>query len=246
MDTLDSVEMNNGEAMKLSYQENNVNTADLYLIAERVARVSPLTPSVVSITDMFTPERMRVESFIKDIYKRSYNADITVNYPVLMSVRNNEDEILAAVGFRYAESETLFLEHYTPNPIEEHLGCKRGNIVEIGNLASAGQGASVFLFAALASYLDYKNIEFAAITGTDYLHRYFKRIGLNPSKICDADIDAVANEGQCWGSYYDTQPRVLAGSVPHGIKRLHSALGTHYHSNAPELYPRLHHKDINE
>lgn len=64
--------------MKLSYQENDINTANLYLSAARVARVSPLTPSVVSIINLFTPERMRVEAFIKDIYKRSYNADMDI------------------------------------------------------------------------------------------------------------------------------------------------------------------------
>lgn len=228
--------------MKLSYQENNINTGDLYLTAKRVARMSPLTPSVVSITDRFSAERERVEEFIKSIYKNSYDADITVDYPILMSVRDQDGVILSALGFRYAKADSLFLERYTPKPIESHLSCARENIVEIGNLASAGQGASVFLFAALASYLNYKEIEFAAVTGTDFLHRYFKKIGLDPRKICDADNEAVAKEKQNWGSYYNTQPRVLVGSVPHGIKKIHRALGAEFQSNIPPLYSRLHHK----
>ncbi|MGN7438745.1 MAG: thermostable hemolysin [Alcanivorax sp.] len=234
-----------GFKMKLSYQENNINTANLYLSAARVSRISPLTPSVVSITNLFTPERQRVEAFIQDIYKNSYEAEILVDYPILMSVRNDENDILAAVGFRYAGHEPLFLEQYTKKPIENCLETKRNKIVEIGNLASAGQGASIFLFAALASYLNYQKIEFAAITGTDFLHRYFKRIGLNPQKICDADISSINQSGQSWGSYYDTQPRVLAGSVPHGIKKLHRALGAEFESNIPPLYSRLHHKGEN-
>ena len=161
-----------------------------------------------------------------------------------MSVLNVDNDILAAVGFRYAKDEPLFLEQYTKTPIEAVLGCARHEIVEIGNLASAGQGASVFLFAALASYLNNKNIHYAAVTGTDFLHRYFKKIGLKPRKICDAHVKAVGCEGQNWGTYYDTQPRVLVGSIETGIKRLKDSLGAEFEDCRPRLYPRLHYKDL--
>lgn len=228
--------------LKLIYQENNVNTANLYLHARHTRRLSPLTPSVVNITSLFEPERQRVEDFIKAIYKQSYNADIEIDYPILMSVRNEDNDILAAVGFRYAKDEPLFLEHYTKQPIEQVLNAGRHEIVEIGNLASAGQGASAFLFAALASYLNSKDISYAAITGTDFLHRYFERSGLKPRKICDADIKAVQDDTQNWGSYYDTQPRVLVGSVKTGVKRLKTMLGAKFEDCRPRLFPRLHYK----
>ncbi len=229
--------------LKLRYQENDINTANLYLQEGRVSKISPLTPSVVSITGLFEPERRSVEDFIKVIYKQNYGADISVDYPVLMSVRNADNDILAAVGFRYADKGKLFLEQYTEKPIEAVLDCSRREVVEIGNLASAGKGASVFLFAALSSYLNNKDIRYAAITGTDFLHRYFKKTGLQPHKICDADIEAVRDEGQSWGSYYDAQPRVLVGCVETGVNRLKSALGTEFEDCRPRLYPRLHYKD---
>ncbi len=101
--------------LTLRYKENNLNTAKLHLKESRTLKLSALTPSVVSITGLFEPERQRVEDFIKAIYKQSYNADISVDYPVLMSVRNKDNDILAAVGFRYADKENLFLERYTGN-----------------------------------------------------------------------------------------------------------------------------------
>jgi len=229
--------------LTLRYEENNLNTANLYLKENRTSKISVLSPAVISITNMFEPERSRVEDFIKAKFKHSYNADINVDYPILMSVRNEYDDILAAVGFRYAKDESLFLEHYTGKPIDEILNCSRGDIVEIGNLASAGQGASVFLFATLASYLNNKNIRYAAITGTDFLHRYFERTGMKPHKICNADIAAVKEDGQSWGSYYDTQPRVLIGSVDTGIKRLKLTLGAKFEDCRPRLFPRLHYKE---
>ncbi|MCC7304924.1 MAG: thermostable hemolysin [Alphaproteobacteria bacterium] len=229
--------------LKLVYKENNINTANLYLQEGRTRKISLLTPSVVNITGFLEPERQRVEDFIKAIYKQSYNADITVSYPVIMSVRNADNDILAAVGFRYAQNEALFLERYTHDPVEKIIHCARSEIAEIGNLASAGRGASIFLFAALASYLNNKNINYAAITGTDHLHHYFKKIGLDPRKICDADIGALGNPAENWGTYYDTRPRVLVGSVEQGIKQLKSTLGVEFEDCRPRLYPRLHYRD---
>lgn len=226
--------------LKLHYCENDVNTANLYLHSSRVAKVSPLTPTVVSITGQFEPERQRVERFIQDIYSKNYGADITITYPVLMSVRNADDQILSAVGLRYAGEEKLFLEQYTGKPIEKILGCERRKIAEIGNLASAGQGASVFLFAALASYLHHKGISYAVVTGTDFLHRYFEKMGLSPHMICNAQLSDLHEKGQDWGTYYDTQPRVLAGSVPTGVKRLKTALGAKFEDCRPKLYSRIH------
>ncbi len=228
--------------LTLQFKEKNLNTASLTLNEKRTSRVSRLSPCVVNITGIFEPERARVEDFIKTIYKEHYGADIQVEYPVLMSVRDQDDNILAAVGFRYADKEPLFLEQYTKHAIDQILSCERQDVVEVGNLASAGQGASVFLFAALASYLNSKNIRFATITGTDYLHSYFSRIGLQPRKLCDADIASVTSDGQSWGSYYDTHPRVLVGSVETGVKRLKSLLGAEFTEIRPRLFPRLHFK----
>lgn len=228
--------------LTLQYRENNLNTANLHLKENRISRISTQHPCVVSITGLFEPGRQRVEDFIKVLYKQSYNADIQVDYPILMSIHNADGDILAALGFRYAGKGPLFLEHYTGRPIDIILNCSRGEIVEIGNLASAGQGASVFLFVALASYLNNKNIRYAAITGTDFLHRYFKKMGFDPRKICDADIAAIQEDGQCWGRYYDTQPRVLAGSLETAVKRLKSILGAEFEDCRPRLFPRLRYK----
>lgn len=228
--------------MHLSYQENEFITADLYLQTKKTIKVSPLKPTIINITGLHEPERVRVEGFIKAIYKESYNARISVDYPVLMSVRNKDNQILAATGIRYADKEALFLEQYTDNPIDNILGCERDCVVEIGNLASAGQGASIFLFAALASYLDSKNIQYASITGTDFLHRYFQRIGLDPQKICDAKYANVKTKEQDWGSYYQTQPRVLVGSVQKSVKRLKKVFGSEFEARPPEYYTRLHYK----
>lgn len=230
--------------MKLTFSENNCDTGEIKFIKGRISRISRLTPTIVNITPLYAPERARVESFIQKIYAESYNAKITINYPILMSVRDVAGNIMAAVGLRPSETEPLFLEQYIGSPIEKTLShvyskkIQRGQIAEIGNLASAGGGASIFLFMALASHLNNKGISHAVITGTDYLHKKFIQLGLNPQKICDATPEAVTSNVDKWGSYYETRPRVLAGSISDGIARLQRALGVEY----TPLLPRLHYR----
>src|SRR6218665_1692324 len=135
----------------LDFKDNSLGTARLVFNKDILNRLTPLSPTVIDITSRFAPERLRVEQFIKNIYKKSYDADIAVTYPTLMSVRNADGGILAAAGFRLAKTEPLFLEQYTREPIESvtsrlySRSIRRGAIAEIGNLASDGKGASIFL-----------------------------------------------------------------------------------------------------
>ena len=234
----------------LDFKEDSRFTAQLVFDKDIMQRLTSLAPSVIDITPRFAPERLGVESFIKGIYHQSYNADIAVTYPTLMSVRNTDGRILAAAGFRLARDEQLFLEQYTQEPIEFVMtrlyGARidRTEIAEIGNLASSGHGASIFLFAAIASYLLNLGIPYATVTGTDQLHKRFKSMGLNPHVVCDASLEKLKTEQKSWGSYYDTQPRVLAGSLEDSMRQLNAKLGAEYQENGITLFPRLHHKGI--
>ncbi|HRJ66423.1 MAG TPA: thermostable hemolysin [Alphaproteobacteria bacterium] len=224
--------------------------ARLLLDGRAMRRFTPLQPSVIDISARFAPERARVEDFIRGIYHKSYGADIAVRYPTLMSVRNAEGEVLAAAGFRMAREEPLFLEQYTRAPIETVMGrslrvdIPRDEIAEIGNLASSGKGASVFLFAAIACYLLAHGARYAAVTGTDQLHRRFEMMGLQPSVLCDAQRSLLDSEQKSWGTYYDTQPRVLAGSLESSMCQLNRLLGATYQENGVTLFPRVHKKSF--
>lgn len=232
----------------LKFTENNKSTATLSFDLASLQKWTPLTPSVVDITGLHAPERLKVETFIKGIYRKNYDAEISVSYPTLMSVRDQGGRILAAAGFRPASSGRLFLEQYTRAPAEEVLTALYGHpvarpeIAEIGNLASEGRGASIFLYAAIASYLFHRDIAYAMVTGTDQLHSRFNKMGLKPQVVCKADIASLETEQNRWGSYYSTQPRVLAGSLAASMDCLHQRLGATYEDAAHPLYPRLHHK----
>lgn len=232
----------------IDFTENSHKTAQLVFDKDVLARLTPLAPTIIDITPRFAPERLKVETFIQDIYRKSYGADIHVTYPTLMSIRNDDGHILAAVGFRRASDEPLFLEQYTQEKIETVMSratgrpIQRSEIAEIGNLASEGRGASIFLFAAIASHLLNLGIPYATVTGTDQLHRRFRTMGLNPHVICDASIEKLQAEQKSWGTYYDTQPRVLAGSLEDSMCQLNKKLGAEYQRDGIRLFPRLHRK----
>ncbi|MCB1539176.1 MAG: thermostable hemolysin [Rhodospirillales bacterium] len=230
-------------------QEHESAPAQLCLDARLAGRLAALNPSVIDICSRFAPARKAVEGFIADVYKRTYGADIAVTYPTLMSVRDANGYILAACGFRMAETEPLFLERYTGAPVESLLEARighavaRGEVAEIGNLASGGQGASLFLFAALSMFLNARGVRHAVITGTDVLTRRLHKMGLQPAVLCEADPSALeAEERRKWGSYYETSPRVLAGTLDESVRHLQDALGMSYKDASQTLYTRLHHR----
>ena len=228
---------------KLDYQEDGQSTGTLSLNETLWTGRLSARPSVISILPYFTRERQAVEDFIIDTYAKAYGATIGVHYPTLMSVRDEDGKILAALGFRYAEHEPLFLEQYLKCPVETVLGVERAGVSEIGNLASAGGGASLFLFAALAAYLNSKGQTHAVITGTSYIEKRLRTFGLKPKRLAHADPSLLLRKDEDWGSYYDTDPHVLAGEIHAGYVRLQKVMGAAYTENTPCLFPRLHYKD---
>lgn len=226
------------------------HNAQLLFDSRRLRRLTTAVPAMVDITRCFVPERRCVEDFIRHIYRDHYGADITVRYPTLMSVRDKNGQILAAVGFRLADEEPLFLEQYTRQPIENRLQTiyghpvERKEIAEIGNLASAGKGASIFLFAAIASYLLQRGVGYATVTGTEQLRKRFRLLGLQPHILCDADRALLEASQNDWGTYYATQPKVLAGSLTASMQQLNRQLGARYEENGVTLLPRLHYRPL--
>ncbi len=172
------------------------------------------------------PARDAVESWIRNAYARAYDAAIDVDYPVLISLQDAAGEIVAAAGYRRADSGALFLEQYTREPVEKVMSrlsgqaIARGRIAEIGNFVSASGGASLHLYMTLAICLRHAGITHVMVTVTEGLHRRFMRLGLHPFLVCEAAPDLLVGRVDHWGRYYETQPRVLGGSLDDAITRL--------------------------
>lgn len=212
--------------------------------AGRLGSLTRCRPSVVAITHHFAPERRRVEAMIRDTYASTYGGDIAVTHPMLMSLRDAQDRILAGVGFRPAGAAPLFLETYLDQPVETMIrgGVARSRIVEIGNLAAVEPGASYLLFMALAAYLHGCGFEKAVVTATRPLRRLFRQIGFDALELGPARPERIGPAAADWGSYYAADPRVVCGDVAFGAACLDRFLTGEGHRDLPvqPTFPRLH------
>lgn len=206
-----------------------------------------LSSSVIRFDDPRKGERRRVERFIEDTYAEAYGSRIQSHYPTLMSVQDETGVIYAVVGFRHASEERLFLEQYLDGPVDAVLAqaigapVERDHVVEVGGLASSGQGATVFLFAAMAHHLQREGLRFAVATATGELRRIFSRAGLGALKIARADPRRLQDGGGAWGAYYQSDPVVLAGCIATATGPL-----DHFSEAAPvgrAVRTRLHYED---
>ncbi len=236
--------------LKLRVSHNREDVADLFVSSRMARRHDDCALTVISITSRTDAERNRVEGFIRDIYAEHYKARIQVDYPMLMSVRDERDTIHAAVGFRPAAHHPLFLERYLDQPIEAAVSAhqpaamrdkiSRAKIVEVGNLASAGCGGALFLFIALASFLHQQEYEIVTATGTKTLARQFRMAGIETARLAPARSEALAADASAWGTYYDTEPAVMFGAIKPGVDALRRVFAARYELRAPNYVSRLH------
>lgn len=194
----------------------------------RLQRLPPLSSKVIHIDDPHRDERRRVEAFVEDTYARTYGGQVSRHYPTLMSVQDAAGRIYAVVGFRLAGDSELFLEQYLDAPVEHAIAeaCRapsgRERIAEIGNLASDGRGATVFLFMALAAHLRALGCDYAVATATRALRGIFAKAGFPTTELGRAKPERLPDGGAAWGSYYETDPVVLAGSIGAALPPLQS------------------------
>lgn len=232
--------------MYIALCNDNGFNASLHLNSQRLRRFTPLAPARIAITNHDSGERRRVEAFIEHVFWQSYGARITRHYPMLLSVHDEQDNVLAALGFRYADKESLFLEHYLDNPIEHALGdfygtqTLRSGVVEIGNLASNAQGASIFMFTAINVYLMQQGKHINVVTATESLRRYFKALGFDLRDLGNADPQRLQGGGASWGSYYDEDPRIIAAPVQQVISRLERHLHVALNDAESDMLAKLH------
>jgi len=221
--------------------DEGAHRGSILLDAVKLRRFTDIQPAIISINAAFRPERRRVEHFIETTYAKAFGANIQRHFPTLISAQDQSGQILAAAGFRLAENSQLYLESYLGAPIEaccaDHgINVRRNEIAEIGNLSSAGRGASIFLFLALASHLEQRGVKIAAATATKRLRRMFQTVRFKSVALGEAGASRLA-DAAAWGAYYDHDPVVLAGEVRCGHENLQRLYAD---ETAERLVSRLH------
>jgi hypothetical protein len=173
--------------------------------------------------------RMTAERFVSACFKQHYGAEIAHFMPLLMSLSDHQQRVMAVLGFRHGSDEPLFLENYLDLPAEQLLAAKlkipvdRTRLVEVGNLAVTSAGGGRWLITALTAYLSNTAAEWALFTIGPVLYNAFTRLGLELIELAEARLESLPLEERArWGSYYDQRPKVMAGNIAHGNEVLWS------------------------
>ncbi len=171
-------------------------------------------------------DRQAVEQFIRDRFQEAFDSRVDAFMPRLLSLRDADDSIRAALGLRRADGP-LFLEQYLDSPIEieiaAHTGsaCVREAVVEVGQLSGTYPGAVRRMIELVTRRLHEEGVRWVAFTATSSLRNAFHRMGLSPIEIATANRERLPeSERAAWGRYYDDAPRVFFGNVQHGHAKL--------------------------
>ena len=183
--------------------------------------------SELFLTSKSIIDRQLTENFIHEIFRQFYGANIHHFLPFLLRLTNSHSQIIAALGFRPANNNDLFLENYLQKPIEQILAgiykqpVDRKDIVEIGNLAIGERGAARVLIVALTGFLFAARYKWCVFTIARPLINTFRKMGIELETLSPANNDFMNQvEKNNWGSYYQQNPFVMACRVEQAYKVL--------------------------
>jgi len=191
---------------------------------------APAVPTLVGVKGRDDQRRVEAEQFIQRGFARAYGADVQHYLPLLMGLRDADDQLLAVLGMRHAVTP-LFLEHYLSRPVEQALAAAsagpvmRSRITEVGNLVVATPGGGRWLITALTAYLHGIGQQWVVFTCGATLRNAFGRMGVELLDLGEADATRLpAAETGHWGRYYAQRPRVMAGNVERGYQAITRSL----------------------
>lgn len=198
--------------------------------------------SQFTLDDRQSSTRQDIEALIKQEFYLKHQAEVTHFLPLLLSLRC-AGNLSSAIGIQSAAQGALFLEQYLTAPIEqilsaqENRGILRSEILEIGNLVSARSGSSLMLMVALSELIADSPFRWVTFTATPEVLSLLAKLRYNPVFLTQAKPDMLQS-AQCWGGYYQKQPKVMAGLALPAI--LTSRQLPRYQLIAKLIAPQLH------
>jgi hypothetical protein len=166
--------------------------------------------------------RADLEHYVREAFARRHGARVATFMPHLVALRDRGDRLCAVAGYRGAGATRLYLEQYLPAPIEQAIAAATGQavdratVVEVGNLAAANCRAARHLAARLPALLLGSGYSWLAFTGTRVIRDLLAGFDAPLVDLGPADPARLGDVLDDWGTYYDSEPRVLAGYLPHG------------------------------
>jgi len=173
------------------------------------------------------PERDEIVAYVHRKFAEVYGADLYAYMPHFIRVRDWNGCYKAVIGYRSAEHHRLFIENYLDAPVEEVIGrylgsvIDRSSIVEVGNLAEDQPGDARLAIIAATAFFRTIGYRWVVFTGVGRLRNAFRRLGLDPKELMEADDSLLPEEErERWGSYYAGRPVVCFGDIYRGYDNL--------------------------
>lgn len=169
----------------------------------------------IQVAAIGSKQRSEIEHFIQQGFLNSYQAKVSVTMPHLLALCNGTYK--AALGIRNGQDD-LFIEQYLTGAIEQQSvfvtnNIERKDIVEIGHLFSNTQRFTLPLFMITAVSLFYLNYKYMVFSGTEKVVNLMAKSGVHCTHLCDARQNKIQTSTDEWGSYYETNPKVIAVSL---------------------------------
>lgn len=180
--------------------------------------------------------RTKVEEFIKGIFFKHHQATLKAFMPTLLSSRDAFGNIQCTVGIRNLNKQSVFLEQYLNEPIEKLISdiaeqeISRTSIAEVGNLACGSSVNSKNIIIMLVHHFFYQNKTWAVCTGTTMIQMILNKLGISYHYIDRANPERLAEDRDCWGTYYENNPCVLAVNVNSAMQVLSDTFYLEYGS----------------
>jgi hypothetical protein len=168
------------------------------------------------------PERPALEAMIAATYAEKHGARICSFMPTLLALKDAAGSVRAVAGIRAAAGETLFLEQYLDDPVEQALAVAIGRpvgrnaIAEVGNLAARECRSACRLAILLPGWLGERGHEWVVFTATSVVRGILQGLGSRVVELAPASPARLRQRQDDWGSYYNTDPRVMAAYLPAG------------------------------
>jgi hypothetical protein len=182
-----------------------------------------------TLVDADHPDRAEVEAYIAAVYAERYGASLTAFLPRLLAFRSQDGELQAAVGLRRGQERPLFVEQYLDVPADAAIAARQGcpvrreEMVEVGSFAACSAGDAREVIVQLTGLLHHAGVRWVLFAATRQLRNAFDRLRLQTVELAEARPERLQGDAAQWGSYYDSQPKVLFGDIAAGYQFLQRA-----------------------
>lgn len=165
--------------------------------------------------------RDELEMFIKQGFKKSFDATVTTFLPILLGIKSQQ--LKAVVGVRGA-SQPLFIEQYLKMPVEQNLQqfgvfTSRHKIAELGNLYSQSRRYTLPLLMTVVMGLYLCDFSHLVFSGTEKVRMLLEVLKLDLTVMADANPNCLQGDVSQWGSYYQNKPKVLLLDINQAVTR---------------------------